>query len=298
MAFLFECFTGFSQNQESLLNKNGDLFQNSFTYNPAYTGINGIKRIYLRSHFYWPFSTFHPITINMAYDMAVGKKKFFGFGFYYNINSDNEITTHTIDLSYAFHFRIGKNARLSWGTDWFNYNIMAFGDLTSLSTLDPADALIRKYDNTRKKFINLNTGLWFEYKSFFAGAAIRNIMQLSKKYRSDNQSVFNVPYTLPFEFNCTAGIDIKMSQKWNIQPILDVTKVRYISPEFSPSVYFNHEETYTAGLSCENMRIIILHYGRLLFNKLEIGGSAGFPINKLIKTNKIAVIGFNTQLHF
>jgi type IX secretion system PorP/SprF family membrane protein len=218
-------------------------FQFASGYNPAFSGIDPHGDLKLGYRYQWAgFGDAAPKFINMQYNVRLkqpvdlithsprmsnaseintpsfvpaGKRVIHGLGVNF-IHESNSIITHIGGaVSYAFHYPISKNTRLSLGASAAVENVKL--DMTKLTVGDPNDDFYQRLVNNGVGHteVSLRGGMAVYGKNFFFAVSylpiFRKVIQKSEPTSQDPQAFYKGTVQTGASFDLGPGVTLKPS---------------------------------------------------------------------------------------
>jgi len=275
---------------------------NNFALNPAYTGFNQRHTVkistWVNKPLYKPGNGFDvPFEYSFAYDVNFGPKKNCGVGIGYKRFVGAAEGSMAVDLAFAYRFNIQRyhNLRvgisLSYYSSDINRNDLSFPDMIDVNhgfVYGTAEQIPVK---TIRNAVDLGAGLWYSWKSLYAGFSATHLTSPKIGIISLNK--------IPREYLLSAGYNYKMTDDFSMLPAVEL-KYNEKLVNFSPSMLFTFKKWLLFGVEFRNVADAGLVLGFNIKDNVIINVHGGVPMNSILIKNFgiIDYTGVNVRLQF
>lgn len=220
---------------------------NGLHINPAYAGYKGEPYIQSTYRSQWVNFPGAPETFTVTADLSANEGTM-GFGL--SLMSDNLGPAKTTGgmLSYAYRIQVGAESFLGLGVSagFSQYSIDG-------SMLDPNDRPDSEIPEGRINLItpNLNTGLFFHNKKFYAGFSVYNMIGKNALEKEDVALAYH-----DFHYYLTAGYLVDLSDNVKFKPSFLIKEVKGAPTSYDINAMFLFmERLWVGGSYRSNMKI-------------------------------------------
>jgi type IX secretion system PorP/SprF family membrane protein len=252
-------------------------FLNDFALNPAIAGRSNYFDARFTNRYQWVGITDAPKTFIMtlhgpiaAQNMGIGAKMY----------ADVTGPTRKVGagLSYAYHFKITSELKLSFGLQagFVNYAL----DGSKIVTKEVADPLMSSF--YQSVFLpDVAFGLHLYHEKFFFTASAPQLLQA----RTDFYRYGNTSGRLEDHYFVGGGYTFDLNEEWKLQPLVFMKYVNPTPPiiDFSAKVSFREE--IWAALSYRTRDAISIILGYNYMDNLMIGYSYDYTLSQLVNYN-------------
>jgi type IX secretion system PorP/SprF family membrane protein len=220
---------------------------NGLHINPAYAGYKGEPYIQSTYRSQWVNFPGAPETFTVTADLSANEGT---MGFGVSLMSDNLGPARTTGgmLSYAYRIQVGAESFLGLGVSagFSQYSIDG-------SMLDPNDRPDSEIPEGRINLItpNLNTGLFFHNKKFYAGFSVYNMIGKNALEKEDVALAYH-----DFHYYLTAGYLVDLSDNVKFKPSFLIREVKGAPTNYDINAMFLFmERLWVGGSYRSNMKI-------------------------------------------
>lgn len=220
---------------------------NGLHINPAYAGYKGEPYIQSTYRSQWVNFPGAPETFTVTADLSANEGT---MGFGVSLMSDNLGPARTTGgmLSYAYRIQVGAESFLGLGVSagFSQYSIDG-------SMLDPNDRPDSEIPEGRINLItpNLNTGLFFHNKKFYAGFSVYNMIGKNALEKEDVALAYH-----DFHYYLTAGYLVDLSDNVKFKPSFLIKEVKGAPTNYDINAMFLFmERLWVGGSYRSNMKI-------------------------------------------
>lgn len=255
---------------------------NSFVSNPAFAGFNQRHSLYLATlinkPLYKPTDGMNtPFEYSLGYDFTLGKRSNYALGINYRRYLGGAEGSLSLDLSFAYRFRLGDHHRLRLGISAsylasdVNTNNLSFPDM-----IDYRDGFVYgtsedfKDKSVRSNF-DLGAGIWYNWKTFYIGTSVVHIVRPEVGVITRTK--------IPRELIFTTGYGINQKKDLGIMPSIEA-RYNGIRLYLNPSLLLSYKKWYILGFEFQNLKNAGLILGYNYKNHFIIQAKAGIPMNK------------------
>ncbi len=296
--FIFPGANIFSQENENSPDRPDYLFIFSNTENPSYAGYTGKTRISLSYANEWPGSELFPGTITGGIDLAMGKKKRIGMGFFSSYSNDLNNSSMHLNFTLSTHMKLGDDLKVHGGLKVIDYHY--FNSHLALDEFKTwnVDYLALEFVDLKNDLLGLSMGYWVTYKSSFAGISLSNLISFGNILVAESYHYTTAQTTIRPAFNVVGGYHIPLKEEVWFTPVLSVKKEQNNYGIFSPGFLFNLHQKNIIGLFYSDFRHAVVSYSTRLFDEMLVGLQFSIPTNELWQQYKVSSLRVNAQYIF
>ncbi|MEZ5198126.1 MAG: PorP/SprF family type IX secretion system membrane protein [Bacteroidales bacterium] len=245
--------------------------------NPAFAGVeekHTLNMIYSDCK-KWDLPEF-----SVSYSSAFGKKKNLGVGAYYSYSKLGYTSSKESNISISYRMQFNDKTDIRIGLSALTFYRLKY-DVEKLleGAADPEDPLLQSLEENHD-YLWYNTGLWFNYTSFYFGFAYLNFWQYDFVKQISKFNPNSVEYSL------ITGYDFRLKTKWGINPNIQMRKMSGNKTYFFDFSFFvDYSNLVFAGISYDysdndypsDIKIVA---GTLIIKRIRIYGAYKFSTDK------------------
>jgi type IX secretion system PorP/SprF family membrane protein len=261
---------------------------NSFIFNPAMAGVNGLTAFDLISRQQWLGMDNAPRTFSFSAQSRVLMRSYMikarplkgnrfipsrsgRIGLGVNIYSDRDgyFEQSGINFSYAYHIPF-PNAQLSFGLSANISQSKIDKEGIGFRNQDPKEYQIDKPFYTP----DVSAGCFYDYTSFYAGLSVSNIMQSNVKFGNSNLDT----YKIQRHYYLIAGYRYAENRNFVYEPTILLKTTESLYPKVDVSFKVTYRNYYWLGLSYRTANTIIAFMG-VSWRKFSVGYAFDYGFN-------------------
>lgn len=245
---------------------------NPFALNPALAGTNNYFQVISSNRFQWVGFTDAPITNSLSIYGPLVKQPM-GWGGTINYDVAGPVSMGTIHGSYAYHYNINENMKISAG---LNLGIMQYKiDYTKIDMPTEGDPTMNAKENYYLP--DANVGFYFWSSTYNVGLVFTHVMNNKIKIGDDPSGESR----LKTHFYLTGGYKYYINREWAVEPSMVLKKV-WPAPfqlDFNARVWYR--SMMWGGLSYRSQEAISILLGYTWERKIYIGYAYDLVLNPL-----------------
>jgi type IX secretion system PorP/SprF family membrane protein len=241
-------------------------FLNDYVTNIATAGSQKWFDVKTANRYQWAGITDSPRTFTLS-ACGPNKKMNMGYGFYLFTDNVGPTRRTGIQFSYAYHFKLSKEIKMSFGLSAGLLQYMVDGSKITLR--DKYDAVIS--NGLQSSMIpDFTFGFYLYHEKWFVGASFPQLVQ-NKLYFFDYQN--QTLSRLEDHYYASAGYKFELNDDFDFQPGIMFKYVKPLDPQFDFMGRFIYKEQVWLGGSFRTQDAWSLFAGYVYKNNLSIGYS-------------------------
>lgn len=274
LVFIVCMFVGLMQANAQHMPMFTQFFFNDYVTNVAVAGSRPWFDVRSGNRYQWSGITDSPRTFTLS-AFGPNKKQNMGYGFYLFTDNVGPTRRTGIQFSYAYHFKLSKTIKLSFGLSGglLQYSV----DGSKITLRDKYDAVIS--NGLQSALVpDFTFGFHLYHKDWFVGASFPQLLQNNLYFFNYQKQTLS---KLDQHYYANAGYTFHLNEDFDLQPCILFKYVKPLPPQWDFLARIIYKEQVWFGASFRTQDAWSMMAGYTWNNNLSIGYSYDVTISGL-----------------